>query len=245
MEEEARLQHEHLRDDVLKKGEGLAVRRSSCACGWEATRTAGFLNGEMVSSRPQVKQSLDSNRFSALEKLLNQSEMYSKFLSEQIKDVEARTVEPAMEAAAAAAPKITAAAAKKAAAAAAKKAPAKKRGRSGAAKEEAEEAEVVAPPPIADKPELNATQVSDRMGPPSKAVKAHAEELPTIPESRPPPAPAACGHFGPSCGPRDEGGGIRLSAVVAPHLPSPQRPQTYICPCRLPLAEAAPSHVAQ
>ena len=133
------------------------------------------MNGECWFSRAQVKQSLDSNRFSALEKLLNQSEMYSKFLSEQIKDVEARTVEPAMEAAAAAAPpKITAAAAKKAAAAAAKKAPAKKRGRSGAAKEEEEEAEVVAPPPITEKPELNATQVSNRMGPPLKAVKAHA-----------------------------------------------------------------------
>lgn len=112
-----------------------------------------------------MKQSLDSNRFSALEKLLNQSEMYSKFLSEQIKDVEARTVEPpAMEAAAAAAPKITAAASKKAAAAAAKKAPAKKRGRSGAAKAVEVEAEEPAPQPVEDKPELNATQVRERMG---------------------------------------------------------------------------------
>lgn len=39
VEEEARLQHEHLRDDVLKKGEGIAVRRS---CGWEAGWTADF-----------------------------------------------------------------------------------------------------------------------------------------------------------------------------------------------------------
>jgi ribosomal protein L12E/L44/L45/RPP1/RPP2 len=45
---------------------------------------------------------LDSLRFNALEHLLNTSELYTKFLSEQLKDVEARTDAEATTTAAAA-----------------------------------------------------------------------------------------------------------------------------------------------
>ncbi|GAX75958.1 hypothetical protein CEUSTIGMA_g3401.t1 [Chlamydomonas eustigma] len=68
---------------------------------------------------------LDSQKFNALEQLLNTSELYSKFLSEQLKDVEARTDAEATTTAAATA------AAKKAATN-----PGAKRTRKGAAKAE-------------------------------------------------------------------------------------------------------------
>jgi len=60
----------------------------ACWCGFSdlvvSTKSPGITN----QCESQVKQTLDSNRFSALEKLLNQSEMYTQFLSEQIKDCE-------------------------------------------------------------------------------------------------------------------------------------------------------------
>ena len=72
--EEARLTHEHLRDSVLKHdGDGLQVGGGPIPCDGHK-----FLNRSWPRIAQSKQATLDKGRFNALEKLLNQSEMYTK-----------------------------------------------------------------------------------------------------------------------------------------------------------------------